>query len=315
VNDETSPYLHEKGIPPRVHTLAKAMVTENMTVLERVERVMRFLRSQFEYSLVQRDLAGVDPIEDFLFGSKEGSCEHFASAMVLMLRAMGVPARPVGGYTMGEWNDIGGFYTIRQGHAHAWVEVYFPRSGWVSFDPTPPTMITGPESEFGRLLQTLWNAYEGYWFSYVYSFDNKAQGLGFRRMLEALSETLASLRSYLLSPILWLSIAVIVLSAYFGKKRIARINRPDRWIPDWYLDWSDNCSVQRCEWETPAEYHRRLLSLDVIDSEQHEKLDRLAELVDLTAFSNTSNRSEISAVAREIIAELSKSTVLKRTRS
>ncbi|NLF96049.1 MAG: DUF3488 domain-containing transglutaminase family protein [Candidatus Riflebacteria bacterium] len=315
LNDETSPYLHEKGIPPRVQALARAMVTEEMTVLGRVERVMRFLRSQFEYSLVQKDLAGVDPVEDFLFGSKEGSCEHYASAMVLILRAMGVPARPVGGYSMGEWNDIGGFYTIRQGHAHAWVEVYFPRSGWIPFDPTPPVMFTGPESDFGRLLQTLWNAYEGYWFSYVYSFDNKAQGLGFRRILEALSENLASLRSYLFSPALWLFIVVIVLFAYFGKNRIARINRPDRWIPDWYLDWADSCSVQRCEWETPAEYHRRLLLLGVIDSEQREKLDRLVELVDLTAFSNTSNRSEISAVAQELIAELSKSTALNSPRS
>lgn len=315
LDDETSPYLHEKGIPPRVQALARAMVTEEMTVLGRVERVMRFLRSQFEYSLIQKDLAGVDPVEDFLFGSKEGSCEHYASAMVLILRSMGVPARPVGGYSMGEWNDIGGFYTIRQGHAHAWVEVYFPRSGWVPFDPTPSVMLTGPESDFGRLLQTLWNAYEGYWFSYVYSFDNKAQGLGFRRILEALSENLASLRSYLFSPALWLLIVVIVLFAYFGKNRIARINRPGRWIPDWYFDWADSCSVQRCEWETPAEYHRRLLSLGVIDSELREKLDRLVELVDLTAFSNTSNRSEISAVARELIAELSKSTALNRIHS
>jgi len=314
LSKEISPYFHDKGIPPRIQALARAMATDDMTVLGRVERVMKFLRNQFEYSLVQKDLGGADPVEDFLFDSKEGSCEHFASAMVLMLRSMGVPARPVGGYTMGEWNDIGGFYTIRQGHAHAWVEVYFPKSGWVPFDPTPPIMVSGPESELGRLLQTLWNAYEGYWFSYVYSFDNKAQGLGFRRILEALSETSASLRAYFFNPVLWLLILAAVLFLHLGKKRIARIKRPDRWIPDWYLDWSESCSVQRYEWETPAEYHQRLLLSGVIDSEKRDKLDRLAELVDLTAFSGSSDHSETSRAARLLVAELSEPVAFKRSR-
>ncbi len=308
INRETSSYLHTKGIPPRIQSLATAMAHDDMTILERVERVMRFLRSQCEYSLEQRELAGKDPVEDFLFESKQGSCEHYASAMALILRSMGVPARPVGGYTMGEWNEIGGFYTIRQGHAHAWVEVFFPKSGWVAFDPTPPTMITGPESEFGRLLQTLWNAYEGYWFSYVYSFDNRAQGIGFRRMLETVSETFASASYYLLSPALWLFIALAAFLAYLGRKRIKRSQRFDRWIPDWYLDWAESLTVLRSDWETPAEFHQRLLALGILESRHHERLARLAELVDVSAFSNASDHSEISKAARALISELSGSS-------
>jgi len=302
---ETSAYLHTKGIPPRIQSLATVMVNDDMTIFERVQRVTKFLRSQCEYSLVQKELAGVDPVEDFLFDSKEGSCEHFASAMVLMLRSMGVPARPVGGYTMGEWNEIGGFYTIRQGNAHAWVEVFFPKSGWVPFDPTPPVMVTGPESEFGRLMQTLWNAYEGYWFSYVYSFDNKAQGIGFRRILETVSEVFASARHYFFSPALWLFISLIMFLAYLSRKRIRRIQRYDRWIPDWYLDWAESLTVQRSDWETPAEFHQRLLALGVLESRHHERLARLAELVNVSAFSNASDHSEIMAAARALISELS----------
>ncbi|PKL49739.1 MAG: hypothetical protein CVV42_05220 [Candidatus Riflebacteria bacterium HGW-Riflebacteria-2] len=305
LNRETTPYLHTKGIPSRVQSLAEGMVNEKMTILERVEKVKTFLRDQYEYSLVQQDLGGNDPVEDFLFVSKEGSCEHYASAMVLLLRAMGVAARPVGGYTMGDWNDIGGFFTIRQGHAHAWVEVYFPKTGWVPFDPTPPTMVTGPESEVGRMLQTLWNAYEGYWFSYVYSFDNRSQGIGFRRMLEALSDAFVSLRNLILDPFLWLLVALAASIAYLGRKRFRRTQQYDSWIPDWYMDWSESLSVQRSEWETPAEYHKRLIELGVISPKQGECLTRLAELVDLNAFSNTSDRSAIPVAARSVIAELS----------
>ncbi len=304
LNRETTPYLHVRGIPARIQSLAHSMANESMTISQRVERVMRFLRGQFEYSLVQNQLEGVDPVEDFLFVSKEGSCEHYASAMALLLRSMGVPARPVGGYAMGEWNEIGGFYTIRQGHAHAWVEVFFPRTGWVPFDPTPPIMISGPDSEFGRLIQTLWKAYEGYWFSYVYSFDNRAQGIGFRRILDAFSDALASFRGYVFSPSLWLLLALFVGLAYLGKRRIQRAQLYERWIPNWYMDWADGVSVQKAAWETPAEFHRRLLALGIITQKDSERLGRLAELVDLSAFSDQPDHASIRTQAQAVIAEL-----------
>ncbi len=304
LNRETTPYLHVRGIPERIQNLAQGMASDSMTILQRVDRVMRFLHGQFEYSLVQRDLEGTDPVEDFLFVSKEGSCEHYASAMTLLLRSMGVAARPVGGYTMGEWNEIGGFYTVRQGHAHAWVEVFFPKTGWVPFDPTPPIMITGPESEVGKFLQILWNAYEGYWFSYVYSFDNRAQGVGFRSIMNAFSGALTSLWSWVLSPVVWLLIALCVSLAYLGRRRISRVRQRGRWIPDWYLEWADGLAIPRAEWETPAEFHRRLLEFGSIEQLHAERLSRLAELVDLSAFSGCRDQSSIRAQAQSVIVEL-----------
>jgi hypothetical protein len=66
--------------------------------------------------------------------------------MVVLLRTLGIPARLATGFTQGEWNDVGNYYTVRQRDAHAWVEVYFPRSGWLTFDPTPtvPAAATNP---------------------------------------------------------------------------------------------------------------------------------------------------------------------------
>src|SRR3989454_389608 len=85
-----------------------------------------------------------DPVDDFLFTRKTGYCEHYATAMVVLLRALGIPARLVTGFLPGVWNDFGNYYTIRQQDAHAWVEVYFPLSGWVTFAPTPSVPAAVP---------------------------------------------------------------------------------------------------------------------------------------------------------------------------
>ena len=94
---------------------------------------------EYAYSL---DLLGIrsdHPVEDFLFEFRRGHCEYFASSMVLMLRATGIPARLVTGYLGGEYNPFEDYYVVRQSNAHAWVEAYLPDRGWTTFDPTPPS--------------------------------------------------------------------------------------------------------------------------------------------------------------------------------
>jgi hypothetical protein len=109
-------------------------------------------------------------MDDFLFKARSGYCEHFATAMTLMLRAVGVPARMVSGFAGGEWNEYGGFYLVREQDAHTWVEVYFPKSGWAPFDPTPPSVSEGKPlpiiSGIGRMLDFVrykWDRYIVYY--------------------------------------------------------------------------------------------------------------------------------------------------------
>jgi hypothetical protein len=75
-------------------------------------------------------------VDDFLFVSRKGFCEHFATAFAVLMRAAGVPARVVGGYQGGKWNALGVFFTVRQSDAHVWCEVWLDRQGWVRVDPT-----------------------------------------------------------------------------------------------------------------------------------------------------------------------------------
>nr|WP_315216988.1 DUF3488 and transglutaminase-like domain-containing protein [uncultured Duganella sp.] len=94
-----------------------------------------FRRDTFSYTL-QPPLAGRDMVDDFLFTSKAGFCEHYSGAYVVLMRAMGVPARVVTGYQGGEMNPLDGYLTVRQSDAHAWAEIWLPAQGWRRVDPT-----------------------------------------------------------------------------------------------------------------------------------------------------------------------------------
>jgi transglutaminase-like putative cysteine protease len=94
-----------------------------------------FKKNGFVYTL-RPDRLGVDAIDDFLFVSRKGFCEHFAAGFTVLMRAAGVPTRIVGGYHGGQWNAVGNFFTVRQSDAHVWCEVWLRGKGWVRVDPT-----------------------------------------------------------------------------------------------------------------------------------------------------------------------------------
>ncbi len=128
--------------------LAKAAGPDQLQVAGAIEQFLRS-RGGYTYSLNQnsREIPGLDPIEQFMSVHKQGNCQYFASAMTLMLRSQGIPARLVVGYSTDEFNSIGGFYVARQLHAHAWVEALIDTK-WIPEDErfTPTTDDSDPET-------------------------------------------------------------------------------------------------------------------------------------------------------------------------
>ncbi|MEA5406950.1 transglutaminaseTgpA domain-containing protein [Haloarculaceae archaeon H-GB2-1] len=122
--------------PDRVTELSHRVVGDAATSYDQARRIERYLESQKAYSTNTTHERGQPVADQFLFEMAAGDCEYFASTMVVMLRTQGVPARYVVGYAPGEraGEDT---YVVRGKYAHAWVEVYFPDTGWVRFDPTP----------------------------------------------------------------------------------------------------------------------------------------------------------------------------------
>lgn len=126
-------------LPQRVKTLAHQVLDNIPSAYDRAEALETFLRSPpYSYSAqVKATPPGKDPVDYFLFDLKQDFCEYFASAMVVMLREVGVPARLVEGFTTGTYDSAANAYVVREQDAHAWVEVYFPQYGWIEFEPTP----------------------------------------------------------------------------------------------------------------------------------------------------------------------------------
>ena len=128
-------------LPPRVNPRARELATrmrdrEGADPRRIVESTLAmFRREAFTYTLTPPPL-GADGVDDFLFSTRRGFCEHFAGSFVFLMRAAGVPARVVTGYQGGEINPVDGYLTVRQSDAHAWAEVWWPDHGWQRVDPT-----------------------------------------------------------------------------------------------------------------------------------------------------------------------------------
>lgn len=121
---------------PRTKSLARQIRAESDSDGDYVTRVMRLYGSDgYMYTLKPPIVTG-DTVDEFLFTSKRGFCEHFAGSFVYLMRAAGVPARVVVGYQGGEYNRRGSYVAVYQFDAHAWAEVWLPERGWVRVDPT-----------------------------------------------------------------------------------------------------------------------------------------------------------------------------------
>lgn len=125
------------GITDRVRALATDLIDPADTNYVNAERVQDWIAANIEYELDLRPHPeGVDAVDYLLFERQLGWCEPIASAMVMLLRAGGVPARFATGFQPGDYNLLSGWWEVRANTAHAWVEVFVPTQGWISFDPT-----------------------------------------------------------------------------------------------------------------------------------------------------------------------------------
>ena len=124
------------NLSPRTRALAAQWRRENGNPLQVAQTALDYFRREnFVYTL-SPPLLGADPVDEFLFSTRRGFCEHYAAAFVTLMRAAGIPSRVVVGYLGGELNTAGHYLIVRQSDAHAWAEIWLPDRGWVRVDPT-----------------------------------------------------------------------------------------------------------------------------------------------------------------------------------
>lgn len=170
-------YLQLPALDPRVRRLADSLTAGQMTRIDRVRAIERYLSTELRYTLDLPDTRAEATVEGFLFRRRAGHCEYFSTAMVMMLRSIGIPSRNVTGFLGGEWNDYGGYLAVTGNDAHSWVEAWFPGLGWVPFEPTPPARDAYMgDGAGGRWSLSLWfGAAEHRWYKWVVDYNLEKQ--------------------------------------------------------------------------------------------------------------------------------------------
>lgn len=186
LRQDTQPYSSDldryrtlpRSLDPRIEAYTNAIVV-NAHARNRYDRAKAIeteLRTAYGYTLEMK-ASGPTPLSDFLFNVREGHCEYFSTAMAVMVRTLGMPARVVNGFLPGAYNEAAGAYTVRQSDAHSWVEVYFPETdSWITFDPTPAAGTSVPQrTGFTAKIGKYAEALELMWYQYVVGYDKQEQ--------------------------------------------------------------------------------------------------------------------------------------------
>jgi transglutaminase-like putative cysteine protease len=158
----------------RIIELGRSLVADWSGEAARADALLRFFRNGFQYTLEPGDPGSQNPLTRFLFQTRRGHCEYFASAYAVLLRAVGIPSVLVTGYAGGEWNPYGKYFLIRQSDAHSWVEAYVD-GAWRLYDPTPSSapLEPGLRRKIGEVIDAL----QMRWYRYVinYTLEDQAE--------------------------------------------------------------------------------------------------------------------------------------------
>ncbi len=175
------------SLPPldaRIPELARQMTAGADTEVDRARAIERHLRQDYGYTLELLKNPVPDPLAYFLFERKKGHCEYFASAMAVMLRTIGIPARVITGFQSGVYNPMTGWQIVRASDAHSWVEAWLDGRGWTTFDPTPADPNAASPGLLSRLALFSDTAQQ-FWQDWVMSYDLDHQAALASRMKDA----------------------------------------------------------------------------------------------------------------------------------
>jgi transglutaminase-like putative cysteine protease len=284
------------SISPAVRELAESWMDQNSNARATLNKALQFFRTHgFRYSLLPGEY-GKNDLEQFLFHRRIGFCEHYAASFATLMRLAGIPARVVVGYLGGEYNDLGGFFLVRQADAHAWCEVWLPDTGWTRIDPTAAIApgrasldlnsflerrgASGQiEGRRGALLSQLARSalftdvrlvletlnYE--WDTRLLAFDADVQDV----LLDSIG--LANRGPFvLLIEILIVSLAFLVI--YFGWMQLRTRSPSDRvrGLYERFCQKTARMGIRRNPWEGPSDFSRRAASLLPNESEQIRRI-------------------------------------------
>lgn len=300
------------GSNPRTVALARNMRSASASTSAFIEAVLRKFNAEEYFYTLEPPALGSDPVDRFMFETRRGFCEHFASAFTVLMRAAGIPARIVLGYQGGELNPLGGHLIVRQSDAHAWTEVWLPERGWIRVDPTAAVaperidsgvrgaMFDGVAAAWGlsapskwlHQMTLTWDLVNAKWNDWILGYGPDKQ----QSFMERLGMDDPSWRKMMLT----LIASVAVLTAMISALLLMRYRAPakDR-ATVLYRRFVKKCGVPPALGETPLAFAERAgrdsgLSPAVIDRITHLYLDARYGSGDVSALARL--RAELRAL-------------------
>jgi transglutaminase-like putative cysteine protease len=251
--------------------LARQWVSEGKTHEQIVQAALTMFREQeFVYTLTPPGL-GVNSVDEFLFNTRSGFCEHYAGSFVFLMRAAGVPARVVTGYQGGELNPVGNYLIVRQSDAHAWAEVWLEGRGWLRVDPTaavaPQRIESGISSvpaaealpvlarrDFSllRKLYLNWDALNNGWNQWVLGYNKERQ----MELLSRLTGSQLSWRDLAVALIVFVSGVLFAIAFFLLREGRSRAD-PLQKLYAQFLRKLEKAGLQRQRHEGPHDFGRR----------------------------------------------------------
>ncbi|KAA3654137.1 MAG: DUF3488 domain-containing protein [Proteobacteria bacterium] len=259
------------GSNPRTRALAADLVERHPQPAARVAAAIDWLRSADLAYTLRPPRLGTDSADAFLFDTRQGFCEHFASAFVILMRGAGVPARVVTGYQGGELNPFDKAMVVRQSDAHAWAEVWLDGEGWRRVDPTAasaPRRIDGglaaalpddaalpllvrPDLNWLRTLRDRWEFLGNAWNQWVLGFDQRRQ----RTLLSRLGLHADDWRQ--IGAALLVAIGTLLAALLWWAQRAPRRDDPLHRAWQRFERKLTRAGLPRLPWEGPADYASR----------------------------------------------------------
>lgn len=231
--DPVAPHMPEYPITPRVASFAQKIVGDARTPAAQAGRIEDFLSSKFTYVPDPASIGRAITVDEFLLRERRGHCEYFAAGMVVVLEALGVPSRIVGGFYGGQLNPLTGYFTVKKSDAHAWVEVW-DGERWLTYDPTPASLRPGNQKRglVRAYASAIADSVNYFWDRYILTFGLADQVALAMRAIEGLQSAARGFRSHLavwrgrlLAPPMLLAIFLIA-TTILALQRAMRWRRP-----------------------------------------------------------------------------------------
>jgi transglutaminase-like putative cysteine protease len=261
-------------LPARINPRARALADEwqSRPPAKIAEAALTLFRNEdFHYTLLP-PLLGANAVDEFLFETRSGFCEHYASAFVFLMRAAGVPARVVAGYQGGEVNPVDGYLVVRQSDAHAWAEIWLAGEGWRRVDPTaavapsriaqgivaalpagePLPGIIRLDADWLRDLRNRWEAANNTWNQWVLGYNPQRQ----REVLARLGLHDPDWRSMAASLAVLCGLSLLLIGLWTLPRRRAADPVQRAWQR--YCARLSQLGVRRATWEGPLDFAQRV---------------------------------------------------------